>query len=78
MKEMSKIAVGPIPTSIEEFVKYYPNVAKTLADTKTVSEWNDAREVLKNMVHHTIINYIDTSGIIKNKKIVKFYLSNIV
>lgn len=73
----NKLNVGPVPTSVQEFVKLYPNVARKLAATTNVEEWNAVREDIKYLVHPVIVNFVDTNGMIKKRQILKHFINQL-
>ena len=62
---MTKREIDPIPTTISDLFKYYPET-KALRNT-TIKEWNKVRDDLKDKVPQLIINFIDASGLVKQR-----------
>lgn len=75
---MSNSKNGPVPTSLEDFCRNYPHLADDLSKTKNVEEWNDVREIAQHNYSPSVIVFIDTSGMIKKKQVLKHYLDKIM
>ncbi|KKL47214.1 hypothetical protein LCGC14_2337790 [marine sediment metagenome] len=62
---MTKREIDPIPITISDLFIYYPET-KALRNT-TIKEWNEVRDDLKDKVPQFIINFIDASGLVKQR-----------
>ena len=54
----------PVVSTKAEMLEHYP-ITEKLVNVKTVKEWNEVREELKSEVPWHVLNFIDSSGLIK-------------